>query len=75
MTNILTREFTIAEIIDFLKSHFTNDRYANTIMELSLDETGIYELPEFNAVLADFDVELEEFKCELPDLNFISLAA
>ncbi len=77
MTNILTREFTIAEIIDFLKAHFTNDRYANTLMDLSLDENAVYELPEINAILADFDIDLklEELSCELPELNFISLAA
>ncbi len=77
MTNILTREFTIAEIIDFLKSHFTTERYADSLMELKLDENTKYELPEINAILADFDVDLklEELHCGLPDINFVSLAA
>ena len=72
---ILTREFTVAEFIDFIKEHFTHNRYADTILDLNLDPNEIIELPEINAILAEFDIELNEFSCELPELNFISLAA
>ncbi len=72
---ILTREFTVAEFIDFIKQHFTSNKFADTILDLNLDSNEIIELPEINAILAEYDIELKEFNCELPELNFISLAA
>jgi len=73
--DILTREFTIGEIIDFIKHYFSNDKFADTILDLNLDPNEIIELPEINAILAEYDIELKEFTCELPELNFVSLAA
>lgn len=72
---ILTREFTVAEFIDFIKEHFTNNKFADTILDLNLDPNEIIELPEINAILAEYDIELKEFACELPELQFVSLAA
>lgn len=72
---ILTREFTVAEFIDFIKEHFTNNKLADTILDLNLDPNELIELPEINAILAECDIELNEQNCELPELQFVSLAA
>ncbi len=71
--NILTREFTISDIIDYIREHFSHDKYADMILELDLDPNQVYDLPEVNAILAELNIELPEFSCELQDLNFISL--
>ena len=53
---ILTREFTVAEFIDFIKQHFTSNKFADTILDLNLDSNEIIELPEINAILAEYDI-------------------
>ncbi len=73
MTNLLTREITISEIVEFLKKHFRNNEYVDFNLDFSSLENC--ELVEFDAELNEPNIVLEEINCNLQDMNFISLAA
>lgn len=69
--NIFTKEFTVNDIIDYIREHFSHDKYTDMILDLDPNQT--YDLPEINAILSELNIELPELSCELPNINFISL--